>query len=119
MTAATADAGWLRLYQLEIDDKPVAADLYFRRRWPVARLQLRVTTRPMRTLASGWCSIGMMIEDAANLGLTLFDFLRGNEAYKYRFGATDTPIWRVIAAPDADTVRRGTGPDGGGLAYAC
>jgi hypothetical protein len=55
-------------------------------------------------VSAGMVLVGMMIEDAARLGLTVFDFLRGNEAYKYRFGATDTPIWRVIAAPDADAI---------------
>lgn len=35
------------------------------------------------------------IEYAAEHGFTEFDFLRGNETYKYRFGAADTQIYRI------------------------
>jgi CelD/BcsL family acetyltransferase involved in cellulose biosynthesis len=103
MTAATADAGWLRLYLMEIDDAPVAAVFTF-----VADGRMLVYNSgydpAYAHVSAGMVLVSMMIEDAARLGLAVFDFLRGNEAYKYRFGATDTPIWRVIAAPDADTV---------------
>jgi CelD/BcsL family acetyltransferase involved in cellulose biosynthesis len=34
------------------------------------------------------------IELAIENGRTTFDFLRGNETYKYRFGAKDTKIYR-------------------------
>jgi CelD/BcsL family acetyltransferase involved in cellulose biosynthesis len=30
-------------------------------------------------------------------GFTAFDFLRGNESYKYRFGATDQPLYQLLA----------------------
>ena len=35
------------------------------------------------------------IEKAIELGLSKFDFLRGDEEYKYRFGAVDTEIFRL------------------------
>lgn len=35
------------------------------------------------------------IEQAAEQGFQQFDFLRGNEAYKYRFGAQDSQIYRL------------------------
>lgn len=35
------------------------------------------------------------IEHAIKSGFSFFDFLRGNEAYKYRFGASDTTILSV------------------------
>lgn len=103
MAAATADAGWLRLYLMEIDTTPVAAVFTF-----VADGRMLVYNSgydpAYAHVSAGMVLIGMMIEDAARLGLTVFDFLRGNEAYKYRFGAMDTPIWRVLAAPDGDAV---------------
>ncbi len=37
----------------------------------------------------GTLAIAAAIEQAAARGVTLFDFLRGREAYKYRFGARD------------------------------
>ena len=35
------------------------------------------------------------IERAIDLGRAEFDFLRGNEEYKYRFGAVDRPIYHL------------------------
>ncbi|MGI8690683.1 MAG: GNAT family N-acetyltransferase [Thermomicrobiales bacterium] len=105
MTAAMADTGWLRLYLLDIDDTPVAAMYTF-----AADGQLLVYNSgfdpAFARISIGMVLTGMVIADAANSGLTLCDFLRGNEAYKYRFGASDTPIWRLIAAGDRDGVDR-------------
>jgi len=105
MTAAMADAGWLRLYFLDIDGEPVAAIVTF-----AADGRLLVYNSgfdPAHARQSvGMVLTGMVIEDAANDGLTLCDFLRGNEVYKYRFGASDTPIWRVVAARDPARVDR-------------
>ncbi len=104
MIGATADAGWLRLYLLDIDGSAVAAVVTF-----VADGRMLVYNSgydpAFAHISAGMVLVGMMIEDAARQGLTVFDFLRGNEAYKYRFGATDTPLWRVIAAPDRDAAR--------------
>jgi len=105
MTAAMADVGWLRLYLLDIDDAPVAAMYTF-----AADGRLLVYNSgfdpAFARISIGMVLTAMVIEDAANSGLMLCDFLRGNEAYKYRFGASDTPIWRVIAAADRDGVDR-------------
>lgn len=105
MTGAMADAGWLRLYLLDVDGAPVAAMYTF-----VADGRLLVYNSGFdpayARISVGMVLTGRVIEDAANSGLTLCDFLRGNEAYKYRFGASDTPIWRVIAAHDRDAVDR-------------
>ncbi|MCA1667811.1 MAG: GNAT family N-acetyltransferase [Thermomicrobia bacterium] len=105
MTGAMADAGWLRLYFLDVEGAPVAAMFTF-----VADGRLLVYNSGFdpayARISVGMVLTGRVIEDAANGGLTLCDFLRGNEAYKYRFGASDTPIWRVIAARDRDAVDR-------------
>lgn len=105
MTAAMADAGWLRLYLLDVDDVPVAAIYTF-----AADGRLLVYNSgfdpAFARISIGMVLTGMAIEDVAHSGLTLCDFLRGNEAYKYRFGASDTPIWRVVAADRRDGVDR-------------
>lgn len=105
MTGAMADAGWLRFYLLEAEGAPVAALHTFA---ADGRLLLYNSGYdPAYAHASvGMVLVGMAIEDAARIGLTTFDFLRGNEAYKYRFGAADTPLWRVVASCDAAGVRR-------------
>ncbi len=50
--------------------------------------------------AYGGLSLGVVISAKAielsiQDGMTEFDFLRGNETYKYRFGASDTTIYRI------------------------
>lgn len=104
ITGPAADAGWLRLYILEIGGAAAATLYAF-----AADGRLLVYNSgydpAFAHVSAGMVLVGMAIEDAAKEGLTIFDFLRGNEAYKYRFGATDTPIWRVIASSDAGAVR--------------
>lgn len=48
-----------------------------------------------RHLSLGWVTAAQSIEKAIALGHTSFDFLRGDEKYKYRFGAKDTEIFRI------------------------
>lgn len=45
-------------------------------------------------LAPGFVLVGRLIEVAADEGLEVFDLLRGDEAYKYRFGAVDRTLAR-------------------------
>jgi CelD/BcsL family acetyltransferase involved in cellulose biosynthesis len=60
---------------------------------------------PTRSETSvGMVLTGMMIADAAENGVAVCDFMRGNESYKYRFGADDVPLWRVIAGVDRASV---------------
>ncbi len=52
-----------------------------------------------------WLSAGVVltaraIEQGIEQGYTTFDFLRGNEEYKYRFGAKDTLIYRLHLQKD-------------------
>jgi CelD/BcsL family acetyltransferase involved in cellulose biosynthesis len=35
------------------------------------------------------------IQEALSRGARVYDFLRGTEPYKYRFGAVDVPNWRI------------------------
>ncbi|MCB9421215.1 MAG: GNAT family N-acetyltransferase [Ardenticatenaceae bacterium] len=56
--------------------------------------------------AFGALSLGVVltakaIEHAIANGRSHFDFLRGNETYKYRFRAKDTEIYKVTIAPEA------------------
>ncbi len=46
-------------------------------------------------LSPGVVLTATAIEKAIALGHKKFDFLRGNEEYKYRFGAADTNIYRI------------------------
>jgi CelD/BcsL family acetyltransferase involved in cellulose biosynthesis len=49
----------------------------------------------LRQLAPGMVLVGELIKIAAQEGCEVFDLLRGDEPYKYRFGAQDRPVERV------------------------
>ena len=38
-----------------------------------------------------------LIESAINQGKPVFDFLKGDETYKFRLGAEERPLFRVTA----------------------
>ncbi len=92
--AALAD-GSLQLLFAEIEGRKAAALFNFDydgRIW--------VYNSGLDPTAFGPLSLGVVltakaIEKAIADGRTQFDFLRGNETYKYRFGAKDTEIFRL------------------------
>ena len=49
--------------------------------------------------------VASYIQRAIELGRTRLDFMRGNEPYKYEWGAVDEPIERLL-------VQRTVAPDG-------
>jgi CelD/BcsL family acetyltransferase involved in cellulose biosynthesis len=49
-----------------------------------------------RDLSPGVLTVACYIQRAIELGRTRLDFMRGNEAYKYEWGAVDEPIERVL-----------------------
>jgi CelD/BcsL family acetyltransferase involved in cellulose biosynthesis len=51
-------------------------------------------------LSLGWVLTGKAIEWAIENGRKEFDFLRGDETYKYQFGAEDTTIYRLRVMKD-------------------
>jgi CelD/BcsL family acetyltransferase involved in cellulose biosynthesis len=49
-------------------------------------------------VSPGIVAIAMCIEDAIKRGIRRFEFLRGNEAYKYRFGGRDHHIYTLTCS---------------------
>lgn len=47
--------------------------------------------------SAGIAAVGLLLREAAGEGLAIFDFLQGNESYKYTLGAQDHPVYRLIA----------------------
>jgi CelD/BcsL family acetyltransferase involved in cellulose biosynthesis len=47
------------------------------------------------SLSTGIVLLVYLIEDAIARGYTVFDFLRGNETYKYRMGGVDAPLYQL------------------------
>ncbi len=56
-----------------------------------------------RELSPGVILAGESVRFAAQLGMRAFDFLRGNEPYKYEWGAVDEPIQRLLVRRDRAT----------------
>lgn len=88
--------GWLQLSFLTLNDTPIAAYLNFdyNRRILVYNSGL--------SLAHGSISPGIVllahnIRHAIEQGYEEFDFLRGNEEYKYRMGGQDRPVYMLKA----------------------
>ena len=86
--------GWLRLAWLEIDARPWAAILSFSERG-IYNVYNSAFDHTKRELAPGMVLAAETIRMAAEEGCHTYDFLRGDEAYKYRLGAVDEPVVRV------------------------
>jgi CelD/BcsL family acetyltransferase involved in cellulose biosynthesis len=52
-------------------------------------------TEGFQSLSAGIVLAARIIDEAIQLGYSEFDFLRGDEEYKYRLGAKDTWIYHV------------------------
>ena len=51
-----------------------------------------------RELSPGVTGTAAYIRDRMAAGRTRFDFLRGDEPYKYEWGAVDEPIHRILVS---------------------
>lgn len=83
-----------RLHQLDVGGMPAAAtvSLVQGREWGLYNSAFDPT---LRQLAPGMVLVGELIKVAAEEGRDIFDLLRGDEPYKYRFGAEDRAVERV------------------------
>ncbi|MBV1798402.1 GNAT family N-acetyltransferase [Siccirubricoccus sp. G192] len=58
----------------------------------------------LERLSPGMLLVGHAIEQAIDEGIAIADFLRGQERYKYFWGAQDSPTFRRVLAPPAEGV---------------
>lgn len=95
--------GWLRLSWLDVGGEPWAGVFSFAARgvWNVYN---SVYDHDRRDLAPGMVLMGESIRLAAEEGAHTFDLLRGDEPYKYRFGAVDAPVSRLVIGREDDGV---------------
>lgn len=91
---AAFDHGYLQLAFLEADGEKACAYLNFdygNRIW----VYNSGLDRKFMDLSPGWVLLGYLLKWANDHQHTEFDFMRGNEEYKYRFGAVDRQVLRV------------------------
>lgn len=90
--------GWLQLAFVEIDGQKAAALLNFDYGNSILVYNSGYDPAQFSHLSPGIVVTARCIEHAIALGRSKFDFLRGNEVYKYRFGAQDTEVRRLVIA---------------------
>ncbi len=84
-----------RLGVLELDGRPVAMVLYFDYQ---GRIYLYNSgyDPAHRDLSVGLMSKVLCIRDSIEQGKEIFDFLKGDEVYKYRLGGKEVPLTRCL-----------------------
>jgi len=97
MAHAMFAAGWLQLMQMHLDGRPVASLLSFDYADTISLYNSGFEPAgPYAYLSPGNVLIAIAIRYAIELGRKTFDFMRGDEEYKYRFGAHDTAIYQIV-----------------------
>ncbi|MFC2015773.1 GNAT family N-acetyltransferase [Chloroflexota bacterium] len=91
-------SGWLQLAFVEMDGEKAATLLSFDYRDAILVYNSGYDPARYRHLSPGIIVTARSIEHAIALGRSEFDFLRGDEVYKYRFGAQDTLVRRLLVA---------------------
>lgn len=102
MAQVFAEAGWLSLNFMRIDDRDVAATLSFSRGQRVMLYNSGLDPE-YRTHSVGIALHAADIHQAIDQGKEWYDFLRGNEAYKYDLGGLDTPIFNLTLLPEGNS----------------
>lgn len=95
MIHATHAGGFLHLSFLEVQGVKAATYLSFDYGQKRLVFNSGLETTGFQSLSAGIVLVARMIEDAIGRGYTEFDFLRGDEEYKYRLGAKDTWIYHL------------------------
>jgi CelD/BcsL family acetyltransferase involved in cellulose biosynthesis len=98
MARDLADTGWLDLAVLEVDGEPASAYLSFCYGDRLYLYNSGYTPR-FAGYSAGVALLAYRIHKAILQGIRYFDFLRGDEPYKYDFGAKDTYVYRALCLP--------------------
>jgi CelD/BcsL family acetyltransferase involved in cellulose biosynthesis len=96
----TAPVGTAHLTFLTIGGKRVAASIHFETRDSFLYYNAGVSPEA-KALSVGVVMVERLVTRALERGLRRFDFLRGDESYKYEWGAVDEPIQRLLVRRSA------------------
>jgi CelD/BcsL family acetyltransferase involved in cellulose biosynthesis len=91
---AAFEQGYLWLAFLEVDGVKVAASLNFDYKNKLWGYNSGVSRSHME-LSPGWVLLGHVIQWCCDHGRSEFDFMRGDEEYKYRFGGVNRFVMRA------------------------
>lgn len=90
--------GWLQLAFLEIDGHKAAGYLNFDFDNQIWVYNSGMDNR-FNNYSPGWVLLGYLLKWANEQKRSAFDFMRGDESYKYRFGAVDRFVMHVKLHP--------------------
>ena len=93
LAESMAEVQILKLSFLELDGTPAAALMYFDYNSTVY-LYNNGYDRRFRSLSVGLLSKVLSIKESIGRGRKKYDFLKGDEAYKYRLGGKAIPLYR-------------------------
>ena len=91
---AAFENGWLQLAFLKVGNDRAAAYLNFDYDNRIWAYNSGFDSR-FAPLSPGWLLMVEMLQWCIAQGREVFDFMRGDEEYKYRFGAIDRFVWQV------------------------
>jgi CelD/BcsL family acetyltransferase involved in cellulose biosynthesis len=95
--AVTHEKGWLRLSFLKCNDTHVATYCDFDYNGHILVYNSGLLPDTHAQLSPGIVLLAYNIKHAIETGHSIYDFLRGNETYKYRMGAEDTRVFKLVA----------------------
>ena len=90
-----AQEGWLQLAFLEMGGRKIAAYLNFDYAGHIWVYNSGMDFN-YRELSPGWVLLAYLLKWANENQRAAFDFMRGDEEYKYRFGAINRYVTRAI-----------------------
>lgn len=98
MAQRMQDAGYLRLCFLTLNGQKAAALLAFEYNKRYLLYNSGYDPEAYAHLSPGWVLLAYTIQYAIAVGCTVFDFMQGDEEYKYRFGSEDYDVMRLVVA---------------------
>lgn len=93
------EKGWLQMAFIKLEDAYAAAYLNFVYNNEVLVYNSGLDIEVSKTLSPGIALLGYLIRHAIENGHKRFDFLRGDEQYKYHMGGQDTRVMNLIVRP--------------------
>jgi len=96
MARVAWEQGWLNLYLLWIDGRPAATMWCFDYGDDLLVYNSGYDPTWRYELSSGIVLLSYCIQEAIARGKKRFDFMRGDEVYKYRFGAVEGAVYRLV-----------------------
>jgi CelD/BcsL family acetyltransferase involved in cellulose biosynthesis len=88
-----AAAGRLRITLMELEGSPIAATLCFDYKKEVLLYNSGFDPE-YRWVSAGLISKALVIENSIERGMSCFNFLKGDEQYKYHLGGRSMPLYR-------------------------